>query len=120
MRSYLIVDDNTAFAENLAEILTDAGDEAVIAPSGEGAIELVRARRFDALLCDMRMPDMGGAEVVHRLRRIDPGLPAIVITAYTTDDQLVAAWREGLLAVLPKPVPVPRLLDLLRVARRDG
>jgi two-component system, response regulator PdtaR len=120
MRRYLIVDDNAAFAENLAEILADAGAEAVVAPSGERAIELVKTARFDALLCDMRMPGMGGAEVVHRVRRLDPGLPAIVVTAYTTDDDLVAAWREGLLAVLPKPVPVAQLVQLLAAARRDG
>jgi DNA-binding NtrC family response regulator len=57
---------------------------------------------------------------VHRVRRLDPGLPAIVITAYTNDDDLAAARREGLLAVLSKPAPVERLLELLASARRDG
>jgi DNA-binding NtrC family response regulator len=63
---------------------------------------------------------MGGAELVHRVRRMDPGLPAIVITAYTYDNELTRARQEGLLAILPKPVPVPILLELLPVARRDG
>jgi CheY-like chemotaxis protein len=121
MRSYLIVDDNIAFAENLAEILGDAGDaEAVIADSGERAIELVKSRRFDALVSDMRMPFMSGAQLVHQVRRIDPGLPAVVVTAYTADGDLEAARREGLLAVLPKPVPVARLVATLSHARRDG
>ncbi len=120
MRTYLVVDDNRDFAENLAEILRDRGDDAAIAGNGREAVALAGARRFDAVLTDMRMPLMGGAELVHELRRTDPGVPALVITAHAGDDALEAARREGLLAVLSKPVDVPRLLDLLASARRDG
>jgi len=120
MRRYLVVDDNREFAENLAEILRDRGDEAAIAGSGPEAVALARGTRFDALLTDMRMPLMGGAQVVHAIRRIDPGLAALVITAHVDDHDLEAARREGLLAVLPKPLEVERLLGLLALARRDG
>jgi CheY-like chemotaxis protein len=120
MRSYLVVDDNMDFAENLAEILRDRGDEVAVAENGRDAVEAVRGRRFDAILTDMRMPVMGGAELVHEIRRVDPGAPALVISAHVGDDALEAARREGLLAVLPKPVEVPRLLALLASARRDG
>ncbi|HET8542329.1 MAG TPA: response regulator [Anaeromyxobacter sp.] len=120
MRTYLVVDDNRDFAENLAEILRDRGDDAAIAQSGAEAVALARTRRFDALLTDMRMPLMGGAEVVHEIRRRDPGVPALVVTAHSGDDVLEGARREGLLAVLSKPVDVPRLLELLADARRDG
>ena len=120
MRSYLVVDDNREFAENLAEILRDRGDEVLIAENGREAAALVGTRRFDAVLTDMRMPLMGGADLVHEVRRVDPGAAAMVITAHVGDDALEAARREGLLAVLPKPVEVPRLLGLLAIARRDG
>lgn len=120
MRRYLIVDDNAMFADNLAEILGDSGAEVTVATSGEMALGLVQATRYDAIVSDMRMPVMGGAELVHRIRRVDPGLPAIVVTAYTADNDLEAARNEGLLAVLPKPVPVPRLIELLQLARRDA
>ena len=120
MRRYLIVDDNRDFAENLAEILRDQGDEVVIAENGRVATEVVRTRRFDAVLTDMRMPLMDGAELVHEVRRVDPGAAALVITAHAGDDAIEAARREGLLAVLGKPVDVPRLLTLLSSARRDG
>jgi two-component system, response regulator PdtaR len=103
MRRYLLVDDNAAFAENLAEILA-----------------LLQTTRYDAIVSDMRMPAMGGAELIHRVRAIDPTLPAIVITAYTADNDLEAARREGLVAVLSKPVPIARLVALLGQARRDG
>ncbi len=120
MRRYLIVDDNRALAENLSEIASDLGDEVTVAENGVQALELARAQRFDVLVTDMRMPFMGGAELVHRVRRVDPGLAAIVVTAYVRDGDLEDARREGLLATLGKPVPIPRLLELLRAARRDG
>jgi two-component system, response regulator PdtaR len=120
MRTYLIVDDNPDFVENLAEILRDRGDDVAVASGGEEAVRAARGRRFDAILTDMRMPLMGGAEVVHEIRRLDPGAPAMVITAHVGDDALDAARQEGLLAVLPKPVDVARLLELLALARRDG
>lgn len=121
MRRYLIVDDNREFADNLAEILRDAGDEVAVAEGGAAAIEAVRSSPpFDAVLTDMRMPLMGGAEVVHEIRRIDPGAAAMVITAHVADSAIESARREGLLAVLPKPVPIERLLELLQSARRGG
>jgi two-component system, response regulator PdtaR len=120
MRRYLIVDDNRAFADNLAEIVRDDGAEVTVVAGGAQALEAARSVRFDALVTDMRMPVMSGARLVHEIRASDRGLPAIVVSAYTGEDDLLAAREEGLLAVLPKPVPVPRLLELLRRARRDG
>ncbi len=120
MKRILLVDDNVAFAENIAEILRDLGHEVTVAAGGEAALELARKQRFDALVSDMRMPVMSGAKLVHEVRREDPGVPAIVVTAYTGEDDLRAARSEGLLAVLPKPVPVERLVELLGVARRDA
>ncbi len=120
MRRYLLVDDNLEFAENVAEILRAQGAEAAIAASGPEALALARRERFDALLPAMRMPGMGGAELVQAIRHVDPGIAALVITAHAGEEDLEAARREGLVAVLPKPVRVERLLDLLAVARRDG
>jgi CheY-like chemotaxis protein len=102
MRRYLIVDDNRAFAENLAEILEDDGAEVTVVAGGAEAIEAARKTKFDALITDMRMPVMSGARLVHEIRAVDPGLPAIVVTAYTGEDDLTAARDEGLLAVLPR------------------
>jgi two-component system, response regulator PdtaR len=120
MRRYLVVDDNAAFAENLSEILRDTGAEVATAPSGIRALELTAGLRFDAVVTDMRMPFMTGAALVRKLRHLDKGLPAIVITAYTGETELSAALHEGLLAVLSKPPPIERLLELLESARRDA
>jgi|SRR6218665_1295386 len=120
MRRYLLLDDNEAFAENLAEILRDGGDDATVVTDGARALSLAGSRRYDALLTDMKMPGMTGAEAVHHIRQVDPGLAVVVITAYPGEEELEKARREGLLAVLPKPVPIPSLVSLLSRARRDG
>src|SRR5271163_4601712 len=120
MPDYLIVDDNEAFAENLAAILQDTGNTTTLASTGAQALERVRAHRYDALLTDMRMPVMSGAQLVHEIRQLDPGLPAIVVTAYSGAEDLDTARREGLLAVLSKPLVLPQLIELLGAARRDG
>jgi two-component system, response regulator PdtaR len=120
MKRFLFVDDNAAFAENLAEIVRDNGDEVTVEENGARAVERAREIRYDALVTDMRMPTMSGAELVKQIRQVDPGLPAIVVTAYTGEKDLLAALSEGLLAVLSKPVPISRLVKLLSIARRDG
>jgi DNA-binding NtrC family response regulator len=120
VKRFLFVDDNFDFAENLAEILRDNGDHVAVAGGGAQALELVRSTRFDALVTDMRMPEMSGAVLVHEIRRVDPGLPAIIVTAYTGEDDLEAARKEGVLAVLPKPVPIRGLITMLKAARRNG
>ncbi len=121
MRRYLIADDNRDFADNLAEILREEGDvEVVVAADGHDAVEQLRRGSFDALLTDMKMPRMGGARLVHEARALDPSLPAIVTTAYSKDVDLELALANGILAVLPKPVPIPRLLEILSRARRGG
>ena len=119
-RRYLVVDDNRAYAENLAEILEGNGSDAVIFTSAESTLAAGNTHRFDALVTDIRMSGMNGVGLLHALRATDPGLPAIMMSAYSDDAALELARQEGLLAVLPKPVPLRQLLALLQAARRGG
>jgi len=119
-RHYLLVDDNEAFTENLSEILRDTGAMVDVAHGGVKALEFVRSRHYDALVTDLRMPGMNGAELLCELRKIDGGLPAVLLSAYGEEGLITIARRDGLLAVLTKPQQLPRLLQLLESARRDG
>ena len=119
MGQFLLVDDNLAFAENLAEVLEDVGHGAQVVGSGAEALAATHARRFDALLTDMRMPGMDGVQLVHAVHQVDPGLPALLITACPGVNGTAAAQDEEILAVLPKPVPLEALFALLSQARRD-
>ncbi len=114
------MDDNIPFAENLAEILRDEGAEVAISSSGADALARIAKQRFDVMVTDMRMPGMNGAELVNQVRKVDPGLAAVVVTAFTGSDDLAYAENAGLVATLPKPVPIAQLLRLLELAHREG
>lgn len=75
--------------------------------------------RFDAVVSDMRMPRMNGAEL-YPLAAPRSGLPANIVSAHTCDEDLVRVRHSGLLALLSKPAPIDRLLALLACARRDS
>jgi DNA-binding NtrC family response regulator len=119
LRKVLVVDDNIALAENIAEILSDADvGEAVVVNSGQRALDLIERHRFDTMITDMRMPGMSGAQLIQRARQVDPELPVVVLTAFIGDNDLSVAMQEGLLTVLGKPVPMQSLLGLIMRARR--
>lgn len=117
-RRYLVVDDNLALAENVAEILIDLGAEALSVNDAVRALELIATQRFDALVTDVKMPGIDGVELLRRARTLDPGLPAVVWTAYSNDAALAAVERLGVLGVLAKPPQVRELLAMLERAHR--
>lgn len=119
-RRYLLVDDNRAFAENLAEILEGSGAEAVVAGSAGEALRRLDGGVWDALVTDLAMPGRSGAELVHEARRRDPGLPVVLLSAFARDAQVRAARRFGLLAVRSKPADVAELVALLGRAQRGA
>jgi CheY-like chemotaxis protein len=119
-RKYLVVDDNLEFAENVAEILTDAGAQVCVAAEGEAALAQVKSTRFDGVVTDMKMPGISGAELLRQVRGLDPGVPVVLLSAWAPDQQVSEARRLGLLAFLSKASGTPRLLDLLEHARRDA
>lgn len=118
MSSVLIVDDNHELAENLAEILEDEGCSVALAHSGEEALQISEARRFDLVLTDIRMPGISGVELVRRLSARDPRAKFLLMTAYTSDSLLREAQTLSVVrAVLAKPLAVQQLLAMLP---RDG
>ena len=119
-RKYLVVDDNVAFADNVAEILGDAGAEVHVVPSAVEALQQLARTRFDGVVTDMRIPGVSGAEFLKRLRQIDPGVPVVLLTAWAQDAQIDEARRLGLLAFLSKPTGTKQLISLMEHARRDA
>lgn len=109
----LIVDDNHALADNLAELLEDEGYATLTAYSGEQAVEVAAGHPFDIVLTDIRMPGMNGVELVKRLSTINERAIFLLMTAYTSDAMLGEALRAGVRAILNKPVDLSELLARL-------
>jgi CheY-like chemotaxis protein len=106
----LIVDDDQRMTRTLADILTLAGYEVVEAASGPDALEKIRAQAFDCLLTDVRMPGMDGVELHDRLRQERPGLPVVLMTAYTADETIERGMQQGVVGVFNKPLDIAQLL----------
>jgi CheY-like chemotaxis protein len=112
----LVVDDEADNRANLADILTDLGYQVDTAADGPSALELVRRRRYDVALVDLVMPGMDGAALYGEVRKAWAGTVAVLVTAYPNSPRADAARAAGAWQVVPKPVEIPRLLDLVEEA----
>ncbi len=108
----LIVDDDVGTAETLGDILEASGYEIQLAADGPEALSRFKATPFDVVFLDIKMPGMDGIEVLRRMKGL-ADVPAVMMTAYALPGLIAEAEREGVVAVLAKPLPVERVLDFL-------
>ena len=100
----LVVDDEDVVCRSYERVLTQVGFDVSTAHSGAEALEKVRARDYDVMLADLRMPGMDGLKVIEKVRETHPGLPVVVITGFPSQDTLQAAARLGVSDYLTKPI----------------
>jgi DNA-binding NtrC family response regulator len=112
----LVVDDDYGMADTLADILTSKGYAVVTASSGEAAISMLEQASCDVVVMDIRLPGMNGVDTLKAMKRLQPGLSAILTTAYTYQELVVDARQTGALDVIPKPLNLGRLLGLLETS----
>ena len=107
----LLVDDERTARLSLAEILRMEGYDVVVAEGGSAAILLLRAQDFDVLLCDLKMPEVDGLDVLAACRQYRPSTEFILMTAYGTIDTAVEALRRGASDYLLKPALPETILE---------
>lgn len=112
----LVVDDNLDLAENLVEILADAGFDAECYDDPGAALLTVAPGRYQVALIDLRMPGMDGVELHRALKARDPSLRALAMTAFALDERVASALRDGVISVLPKPMDAGALVQHVRSA----
>ncbi len=114
--SVLIVDDEKNILLTLSQSLQLAGYRTELASSGQVALEVLSARPVDAVLMDVKMPDMDGLTALERLQELKPELPVIMMSGHGTIDTAVRATQLGARDFLEKPIARDRLLVALRNA----
>lgn len=119
-RRVLIVDDDRDLAETLAEGLTDLGYEAQACSSSVEAAKRFETEAFDALVTDLRMPELDGMDLLARSRSRSPERPVIVMTAYAAIESAIEAIRRGAYHYLTKPFSVGELALFLERALDDA
>ena len=110
----LVVDDEKAAREGLAELVTSWGHATESAADGREALEKVSAFKPSIVVTDLTMPGMDGMAVLEALQAAHPEIAVIVLTAHGTIDRAVEAIRKGAYDFLTKPVDVVRLQILLQ------
>ncbi|RMD70656.1 MAG: nitrogen regulation protein NR(I) [Gammaproteobacteria bacterium] len=117
-----IIDDDRSIRWVLEKTLRKEGMEVVPFSSAEGVMEALERQAPDAIITDIRMPGMGGLELLRTIQARHPKLPVIIITAHSDLDSAVAAYQGGAFEYLPKPFDVDEVVDLVQRAiqqRRD-
>ncbi len=113
----LIVDDEADMLRLLKRSLEpDLGCRVETASSGEEAFSMIQAKRYDLVLSDMKMPGMGGAELLRQVRELKLGITVIMMTAYGSIDSAVEAIRAGAYDFIAKPFDHDTLVFRLRKA----
>lgn len=117
-RKILVVDDEAGLRMTLAANLELEGFEVVEAESADHALKLLAEQDFDLVLSDIRMPGRSGIEMVRELRSSGVDLPVILMTAFTAEESLDEATRNGVFTVLTKPFHFDHGMALLQRALR--
>jgi len=115
-RNVLIVDDEESMRHLLSVILRDHGYEARAVSNGEDALKELQARDYDLVLSDVRMPRMGGLELLREIQRLHPDLTVIVMSAYGTHDTAIEAMKAGAYDYISKPFKPDEVVLVLKKA----
>ena len=112
----LVVDDEAPHRQMLDAVLSVEGYEIHHAEDGQEAISLVEERFYDLILMDIRMSKVGGIEALKKIKKISPGIPIIIMTAYASVDTAVDALKSGAYDYLTKPLDIEELKILVKKA----
>jgi len=99
----LVVDDELSMRELLEYLLTKEGYQVTCAESGTRAIELLKGECYDLMICDIRLGDITGLEVLRASKSKNPDTVVIMISAYVTTEVAVEAMNDGAYDYVPKP-----------------
>ena len=116
----LIVDDDIEMAETLSDILTDLGHHVEIANDGFKAIQKVKAQPFDVILMDIKMPGINGVETYKKIKYIQPKAAVMMMTAYSVEDLVAEALKEGAYGVCYKPVEIAKVIEFVEHSQEKG
>jgi len=119
-RRVLIVDDDDALSENMAEIVQSLDVDTMIAPDRRTALALAAEHDFDVALIDVRLPDGDGLSLLAPLRARSPFVQSVMVTGDAGVEGAIAAVRVAAFAYVLKPASPPDLLDTVRRALQQS
>jgi DNA-binding NtrC family response regulator len=119
MEPLLLVEDKNELRAMLRKALERNGYSVDEAPDGTAAIQKIRARRYQLVLTDLKMPGASGLDVLRETKQADATIPVILLTAFGSVEEAVSAMKEGAFDFLQKPVDLDHLKVLVQRAARQ-
>ena len=116
MSKILIIDDEKSIRNTLKEILSYEDYEISLAENGLEGLELAKTDEFDVILCDIKMPQMDGIEVLEKTQELALDTPIIMISGHGNIDTAVDAIKKGAFDFIEKPLDLNRILITIRNA----
>src|SRR5262245_15839612 len=101
--SVLIIDDDGAISESIQMLLVSEGMAVETASNGEEGLSKIEENLYDLVLLDLMLPGKSGMDVYKDIRRVDPTLPVVIITAMGGIDTAVTAIKQGCYDYVTKP-----------------
>ncbi|MCG6893001.1 MAG: sigma-54 dependent transcriptional regulator [Desulfobacteraceae bacterium] len=115
-QNILVVDDDSAHRTMLRTLLREWGYQIQEVDDGSGAIEAVRNRAFDLILMDIRMVRVSGIEALDEIKAVNPAIPVVLMTAYSSVETAVEGLKKGAYDYLTKPLDFEKLKVTIRRA----
>nr|WP_319400128.1 sigma-54 dependent transcriptional regulator [uncultured Carboxylicivirga sp.] len=116
MAKILVIDDQRSIRNTLKDILEYESHTVELAENGEEGVEMYGANKYDVVLCDIKMPNMDGMEVLDKIINHQNDAPVIMISGHGNIDTAVEAIKKGAYDFIEKPLDLNRLLVTIRNA----
>ena len=112
----LLVDDEVEFLETLVKRLTKRGLNVLAAKSGQEALSIIRAKKIDLVVLDVRMPGIDGVQTLREIKVLDPLMEVIMLTGHASIEVAIEGMELGAFDYLMKPADIDELFYKLQDA----
>ena len=116
--SILIVDDNVSLCKTMSFVLEHKGYAVTTVNSGYEAVERAQGKSFDMVFMDIKMPLMNGVETFKKLKGIRPAAAVVMMTAYSVEDLVQEALKEGACGILYKPLDMEKVVAIIDESKK--
>ena len=116
----LLIEDDASLAANLCDVLKEEGFKVIVCSRGDEGLRRAGKDECEVVLTDLRLPGLGGLELVRQLHDTQPRLPVVLMTAHGTIETAIEATKLGAYDYLQKPFEMPALIDVLHRAVDAG
>jgi CheY-like chemotaxis protein len=116
----LVIDDDSVIGLLFKEALEPLGHTVIATGTSSEGIEYAERLTFDMVFLDLKMPNIDGAEVLARIKKVKPNLPVIIITGYPDSDIMGRALEQGHFSIMKKPFTQAEIIKAVEMTRKTG